>query len=283
MTSAYSENLWVVQSPLKAVRKGFLCGIKRCGGNGSQFPHGRLTLFGEYEKTDAGPACEEAREEARVDEEVGQEAQAAYLAERLDHLGIVAGVCREIGLGESLDEHDTHSHKRVSVGTATVATLAVDEAAVARAVRRQASLLVATNVSDPTQLTDQKLIQTDSDQHSVERGLAFLKDPLFLASSDFVKKPERLVAVALVMVLCLLMYRLAEQRLREQLAAIGQTIPSQVKKPTDRPTTRWIFRCFKGVDVLRIRHGPGSAAALVLCVQPLHQQALALLGSSYEE
>src|SRR5262249_53369166 len=64
-----------------------------------------------------------------------------------------------------------------------VATLAVDEAAVAQAVRRDASFVVATNVLDPAQLSDQELIQTYKDQGSVERGFAFLKDPLFLASS----------------------------------------------------------------------------------------------------
>jgi transposase len=107
-----------------------------------------------------------------------------------------------------------------------VVTLAVDEAAVDRAVRRQASFLVATNVLDSTQLSDRELIQTYKEQHSVERGFRFLKDPLFLASSVFVKKRERIVALALVMVLCLLVYCLAEHRLRERLAATGQRIPS---------------------------------------------------------
>ncbi len=162
-------------------------------------------------------------------------------------------------------------------------TLAIEEAEVARAVRRHASFLVATNVLDPTQLSDQELIRTYKEQHSVERGFAFLKDPLFLASSVFVKKPERIVALALVMVLCLLVYRLAEHRLREQLAATGQMIPSQVNKPTDRPTMRWVFQCFEGVDLLHIRHGPGPAVALVLRLQPVHQQVLALLGPASEE
>src|SRR5215472_15136142 len=40
---------------------------------------------------------------------------------RLDHLGIVAGLCREIGMAEYLDARDTHTHERVSVGSATVA------------------------------------------------------------------------------------------------------------------------------------------------------------------
>jgi hypothetical protein len=83
------------------------------------------------------------------------------------------------------------------------------------------------------------------------------------------------------MVLCLLVYRLAEYRLRDQLAATGQTIPSQVNKTTDRPTMRWVFQCFEGVDLLHIRHGP--ELALVLRLEPVHQQVLALLGPAHEE
>src|SRR5579863_8172694 len=44
-----------------------------------------------------------------------------YINERLDHLGIVAGVCREIGLAEWLDAHEPEKRQQVSVGTATVA------------------------------------------------------------------------------------------------------------------------------------------------------------------
>jgi transposase len=163
------------------------------------------------------------------------------------------------------------------------ATVTLNEEALTRAVHRKAAFLVATNVLNPQHLSDQELIQTYKEQHSVERGFSFLKDPLFLASSVFVKKPERLVALSLVMVLCLLVYRLAEHRLREQLAVTGQTVPSQVKQPTARPTMRWIFLCFEGVDLLRIRHGPDPTMAVVLRLQPLHQQVLALLGPSYEE
>jgi Domain of unknown function (DUF4277) len=47
----------------------------------------------------------------------------SYVPERLDHLGIVAGVCREIGLAEWLDAQDEHTHERVSDGTATVAMI----------------------------------------------------------------------------------------------------------------------------------------------------------------
>lgn len=44
-----------------------------------------------------------------------------YVNERLDHLGIVAGVCQEIGLAAWLDAQDPENRQQVSVGTATVA------------------------------------------------------------------------------------------------------------------------------------------------------------------
>ncbi len=147
------------------------------------------------------------------------------------------------------------------------ATVTLDAAAWERAVLRQACFLVATNVLDAAVLSDQELIHPDKEQHRVQRGFSFLKDPLFLASSVFVTRPERIVALSRVMVLCLLVYRLAEHRLREQLAATQQTVPSQVSKPTARPTMRWIFQCFEGTEQ--------NIAGL----EPLHEQ---VLGPAYE-
>jgi Domain of unknown function (DUF4277) len=46
-----------------------------------------------------------------------------YTNERLDHLGIVAGVCQEIGLAAWLDAQDPCNRQQVSVGTATVAMI----------------------------------------------------------------------------------------------------------------------------------------------------------------
>lgn len=43
--------------------------------------------------------------------------------ERLDHLGIVAGVCQEIGLAAYLDALAGPRQQQVSVGTATVAMI----------------------------------------------------------------------------------------------------------------------------------------------------------------
>ncbi len=85
------------------------------------------------------------------------------------------------------------------------------------------------------------------------------------------------------MVLCLLVYRLAEHRLREQLAATGQTVPSQLKQPTDRPTMRWMFQCFDGIRLVQFQlpHGPPHRDLAGL--EPLHEQVVALLGAYCEK
>ena len=48
---------------------------------------------------------------------------ASLQIERLDYLGIVAGVGREIGLVEYFDALDTHDHERVSQGQAVLALI----------------------------------------------------------------------------------------------------------------------------------------------------------------
>ena len=161
-----------------------------------------------------------------------------------------------------------------------LATLAVGEAALTREAQRKAAFLVATNVLDPAQLADQELIQTYKDQGSVERGFAFLKDPLFLASSVFVKKPQRIVALSLVMVLCLLVYRLAEYRLRTRLVVTAQTVPNQLSQPTDRPTMRWMFQCFEGISLVGLHPPHASPSWHIAGLELLHEQVIALLGPS---
>jgi transposase len=163
-----------------------------------------------------------------------------------------------------------------------VATVSVKQEQVAQEAFRKACWIVGSNVLDTTVLSDQHLISTYKGQGGVERGFRFLKDPLFLASSVFVKKPQRLMALSFIMVLCLLVYRLAEVRLRSRLAETQQTIPDQVHKPTARPTMRWVFQCFEGIELLHIQTATTSLA-LALRLQPLHRLILQLLGPLYEK
>jgi len=163
-----------------------------------------------------------------------------------------------------------------------VATVTTNQEQVEREAFRKACWIVGTNALEPADLSDQQLIGTYKGQGGAERGFHFLKDPLFLASSVFVKKPERIMALSFIMVLCLLVYRLAEFRLRSRLAETQQTIPDQVHKPTDHPTMRWVFQCLEGIELLHIQTATTSRL-LVLRLQPLHRLILHLLGPLYEK
>jgi transposase len=81
-------------------------------------------------------------------------------------------------------------------------TITVNQQQVEQEAFCKACWIVGTNVLDPVVLSDQQLVTTYKDQGGVERGFRFLKDPLFLASSVFVKKPERIMALSFIMVLC---------------------------------------------------------------------------------
>jgi transposase len=162
------------------------------------------------------------------------------------------------------------------------ATLTSDPVALEREARRRAAFLVGTNLLATDAWPDAAVIALYREQTVVERGFAFLKDPLFLASSVFVKRPERIMALALIMTLCLLVYKLAEVRLRHRLAATEQTVPDQKGKPTARPTLRWLFQCFEGIDLHHTRQSNGVYETDVLRLTKVHRLVLHLLGPAYE-
>ncbi len=161
-------------------------------------------------------------------------------------------------------------------------TVSVNQAAVQAEVARKAKFILATNVP-ATRKGAEDLIRLYKEQSGVERGFAFLKDPLFLASSVFVKKIERVMATGFVMVLCLLVYRLAEHRIRQRLAETGATVPDQLKKPTQRPTLRWLFQCFEGISLVLMQREERMEAVQVTGLTEVHQLVLGLLGPPYEK
>ncbi len=157
-------------------------------------------------------------------------------------------------------------------------TYELDEQAVAQQQQSLGKYIIATNELDPTRLSTADLLTVYKDQNtSVERGFRFLKDPLFFAHRLFLKKPERIMALLMVMGLSLLIYALAEHHLRQQLAAHNETIPDQKGKPTQRPTMRRVFQMFEGIHVLSIRLGE-RRQRLVTNVQAVHLQIATLLG-----
>jgi transposase len=110
--------------------------------------------------------------------------------------------------------------------------------------------ILATNDLDSSRFPAHEVLKTYKSQQSVERGFRFLKSPDFLVSSFFLKKPERIEALLMVMTLCLLVYSALEHKVRQKLRETGEHFPDQLHKPSQNPTTRWIFFCFLGLHVV---------------------------------
>ena len=143
---------------------------------------------------------------------------------------------------------------------------------------RHSCFILATNAQEVTALPAQEVLRAYKGQSRPERGFRFLKDPRFLASSLYLKKPERIMALLMVMTICLLVYAALEYRIRQALQSQHATFPDQKGRPIQHPTARWVFHVFVGIHVLL---GIGELP-VVLNLNGQHQLLLKLLGPSYE-
>lgn len=148
-----------------------------------------------------------------------------------------------------------------------------------RRVERKSCFILATNQLDQGLLSNDNVIKTYKNQQKVERGFRFMKDPLFHASTLYLKSPKRIMALMMIMTLCLLVYSALEYRIRQALKEADQTFPNQVGKETKTPTARWVFQYFIGIHLLVIQ----ELSILVLNLNEHHQQLLRLLGKPYED
>jgi transposase len=89
-----------------------------------------------------------------------------------------------------------------------------------------------------------------------------------------------MMAPSFIMVLCLLVCRLAEVRLRACLAETQQTIPDQAHCTPHNAAL--VFQCFEGIELLHVQTDAASLT-IVLRLQPLHRLILALLGPLYKQ
>lgn len=152
-----------------------------------------------------------------------------------------------------------------------------DTAAIDKERSRKGKFIIATNELDEEKLSDERVFKGYKDQHHVERGFRFLKSPDFFADSIFLKDEKRIMAMVIVMGIALLVYSLAELKLREALEKQNETIPNQVGKPTKKPTMRRVFQMFEGINVLY----DGLNMVRVLNLEPIHLKILNLLGDIY--
>ena len=145
---------------------------------------------------------------------------------------------------------------------------------------KKGKFIIATNELDSAKLPDLKLFKAYKNQGKVERGFRFIKDPHFMASTVFIKKPERVEAILMIMTLSLMVYAALEMRLRNKLEESKQQIPDQKGKLINKPTMRWVFALFTGIHLLDVKT---DKQLICLNLKEFHKKILELMGRNYQK
>jgi transposase len=138
--------------------------------------------------------------------------------------------------------------------------------------------IIATNDCSE-ELSMQFILDAYKSQQAVERGFRFLKSPDFLTSSLFLKKPGRIEALLMIMTCCLMVYASIEYQIKKTLVDNHASFPDMKKKPTQKPTAKWVFFCFQGISVLIVE----GIHQVVTNMMDRQRIVLNCLGKSYWE
>ncbi len=146
--------------------------------------------------------------------------------------------------------------------------------------KRKASkgrFILATNLLDESRLSNEALLKEYKAQSGTEKSFKFIKNNTFKVDSVFLKTPERIEALMMVMTLCLMVYGISEYELHQSLAQKGETIPNQVKKQTHRPSLQWVYYLFRVVTEVHTQVG-GKVKQFVVNVNDTLKQILRHFG-----
>jgi transposase len=157
------------------------------------------------------------------------------------------------------------------------ATLREREAVIARKRQEAECFVLLTNVPKEGPLAHRagEVLRVYKDQHGVEQNFGFLKDPV-IVNSLFLKKPERIEALGMVLLLSLMLWRLMERQMRHHVEMTGMSMAGWDKKATERPTSFMMTTKFIGVLMLKV----GTQRYLTRPLSAVQQQYLTALGLS---
>ena len=146
---------------------------------------------------------------------------------------------------------------------------------IARKEQEAGCFVLLTNVPTQGEMahSPREVLRAYKEQHGIEQNFAFLKDPV-IVNSLFLKKPERIEALGLVLLLALLVWRLVERALRMHVETTGNTLPGWDQKETMKPAAFMMMTKFAAVLVLKM----GSHRQLVQPLSAVQQAYLSALG-----
>jgi transposase len=137
--------------------------------------------------------------------------------------------------------------------------------------------ILASNQCDSSLLSNHALLQQYKEQSCVESSFKFMKNNAFELDSFFLKTPERITALMMVMTLCLMVYNFAQAHMRQCLKEHNEALPNQLGKPVQNPTMKWIAELMNVIAVVTIITN-NQKYRVVTNVKPVHQQIISYFG-----
>jgi len=145
--------------------------------------------------------------------------------------------------------------------------------------RKEAGCFVMiTNLSDDNekqQYSSEIVLRMYKEQYGIEKNFGFLKDPVII-NSIFLKKPERIEVLGLVLLISLLIWRLIERTLRRHVEQTQDELPGWDKRKTVRPTAFMMTTKFINILVVKAQR----RRSLVRPLKPDQMAYIAALGLS---
>ena len=140
--------------------------------------------------------------------------------------------------------------EKIVIGFKVESSFERNEEEINKMLNKKGRFILATNDLDKENYPDQLMLSEYKEQQNVEGGFRFIKDPWFMLDSIFLKSPKRIEALMMVMTLCLMVYNIAQYKLRNQLKEKNETLPNQLNKQIQNPTVRWIFQIMEGIGIV---------------------------------
>ena len=122
-----------------------------------------------------------------------------------------------------------------------------------------------------------ELLRLYKEQDGIEKNFGFLKDPA-IVNAIFLKKPKRVEALGLILLLSLLLWRLIERNLKLHVKKTGKQLPGRKKKLTNSPTAFMMTTKFLSILVITV----GRQRKLAKSLNDIQVQYLRALGVSPE-
>jgi transposase len=132
------------------------------------------------------------------------------------------------------------------------------------------------NLSKEQEIKDwpaDKLLQLYKEQNGIEKNFSFLKDPV-IVNSLFLKKPERIEVLGMILLISLLIWRLMERCMRQYVENNSNGLTGWKDRPTHKPTAFMMTTKFSTVLLIK----QGQKRKLARALKPVHIEYLTALG-----